>query len=357
MMISSVKNLLKRIGRFIKRRWLLLLILVVLLAGGGFFAYQRTQSNQETLTYVQPEYRDLTKTLEVSGIVDANEKANMRFAVGGKIVYIGAKEGDTVKKGATIATIDQRQLQKQLQQDLNNFTQQRLTRDETLDGLNGAPPLSDDEFTLNMSQLDLNNAALAVEIRDIAIRESRLTAPFAGVLVASPVTVPGVNVAANEAFELINPTTLVFKVAVDETDIGLVKVGDEATITLDAYPDDPIEGVSVSAIGYKSQQTSSSTVYIVTIPMPASSDILNRYRLGMSGDATIVIEQKSNVLSIPIDATRQRDDKVYVDVKDGENGKVEREIQIGLETDDYVEVVSGLSVNDEVVLPEGVTAN
>ncbi|MDQ5950904.1 MAG: HlyD protein, partial [Patescibacteria group bacterium] len=59
-----------------------------------------------------------------------------------------------------------------------------------------------------------------------------------------------------------------------------------------------------------------------------------------------------DVMTIPITATRQRDDKIYVDVRTGEKTVEEREIQVGLETDDKYEVLGGLSMDEEVVQPE-----
>lgn len=349
-----MSTFLSRLIRFIRRRWLLLALLLIVLGGIGWYVRSRSQAQKQEVTYVSPQYRDLTQTLEVSGVVDADEKANMRFALGGKVVYLGAKEGDMVKKGAVIASIDQAQLRKQLQQDLNNYQKERLTFDQSIEDLNNAPPLSQQELQQKLDQLDLNNTVLNVEIRDIAIRDSRLLAPFGGMLVASPLTTPGVNISASEAFELINPNTLIFKAAVDEADVPVVKTGQPVSISLDAYPDDPITGATIEYIAYKSQQTSTSTVYIIKIPL-RGNDLLTKYRLGMSGDATITIDTRANALSIPLDATRQRNDKTYVDVKEGSNPKVEREITTGLETDDYVEVLSGLTPEDQVVLPEGVT--
>jgi hypothetical protein len=199
-------------------------------------------------------------------------------------------------------------------------------------------------------QLDLNNQILSVEIQDIAITNSRLTAPFAGVLVSSPTTVTGITLLGSDVFELVNPGTLVFKAAVDETDVVQVNVGDQATVTLDAYPNDPITTM-ISHIGLKSQQSSTGTVFIVEVPIVGEA-MFPHYRLGMSGDLSIAVDSRQQVLTIPLDATREREDKTYVDVKLTETEVQEREITTGLETDDQVEVLSGLTAQDFIVLPK-----
>lgn len=344
-----------RILNFFKKRWLLLVIVVLILGVIGFFFYSRSQANQQDLSFTNPEYRKLTKTLEVSGIIDAKEQANLRFALGGKIVYLGAKEGEIVKKGQTIAQIDARDLQKRLQQDLNAFLRERNDFEINQEQYDYNVETLERRRLLDEQQWDLNDTVLNVEIRDLSIQDTRLNAPFAGILVNSPVISTGINVLASEAFELVNPNTLVFKAAVDEADIANVTLGQTGRINLDAYPEEELTA-TVSSIDYKSQVSSSGTVFIVelplTIPDLTGSTLLNKYRLGMNGDVTLELAEKDNVLSIPLDATRQRDGKTYVDVRTGEDTFAEREIQVGLETDDWIEVTGGLSTTDEVLLPE-----
>ena len=335
---------------FFKKRWKLLAILLVVALGVGGWLYSRNQAAQPTFTFIQPEIKDLTKTLEVSGIVDAKEKASLRFALGGKVTYLGAKEGDFVKKFQTLATIDQATLQKQLETSLNTYMKERLDWEQTLDDTADRALPESENRTVQQEQLDLNNQVLSVEVQDIAIKNTRLTAPFAGVLVSSPTTVSGITLLATDVFELINPETLIFKAAVDETDIAQVHIGDEAHIVLDAYPDE-ILNTAISQIGLKSQQSSSGTVFLVEVPI-VSSTPFPHFRLGMNGDLRIKVDQRQQVLSIPLDATRQRDDKTFVDIKVTDAEVAEREIEIGMETDDEVEVLSGLTTADWIVLPE-----
>lgn len=333
----------------IKTHWKLSLGIFLVLVLLGFWQYRRSQANQVVLTFEKPHLGDLTKTIQVSGLVDAQQKANMRFAAGGKVVYLGAQEGEFVKKGQTIATIDRRELEKRLQQDLNTFMNQRLDWDQTNEDVFQGTYTTEEERLRQQAQNNLNNEVLDVEIRDIAIRNTVLSAPFAGILVSSPTTVIGVNLLATDVFEIVDPATLIFKAGVDEADIGAIRPGQLARIELDAYPDQLVE-TRVASIDLRSTQGTNGTLFIVK--MLLNSDDVQRYRLGMNGDVTIEVETRENTLIIPLDATRQRDDKVFVDVKTGENTSAEREITTGLETDDEIEVLKGLTVDDEVLIPE-----
>ena len=137
--------------------------------------------------------------------------------------------------------------------------------------------------------------------------------------------------------------------AVDEIDISKVAIDQEAEIVLDAYDDETIN-TTVNYISFTSSEAATGTVFLIELSIPNPD--LQKYRLGMNGDVSILLEEKENVLVIPLAATRERDGKVFVDVNAGETEGEEREIEVGLETEDEVEVTAGLSTSDEVLLPE-----
>ena len=337
-------------ARGIRSRWKLVLVLLVIAVGIGYWQYQRVQAAKPHLTFQKPQTQDLTKTLQVSGQIDAKQKATLRFAAGGKVVYLGAQSGDWVKKWQTIATIDRRTLQKQLQQDLNSYMRERWDWEETLDNSKDRTLPKTELREKDKEQWNLDDTVLDVEIRDIAIQNTVLSAPFDGILTESPTTVTGVTLNATDAFEIVDPMSLVFRAGVDEADIGLVKIGQPAEIELDAFPDEKIH-TSVNSIEFKSSQSTSGTVFIVEFRID-QPDALQKLRLGMNGDVSIVIDTRQRVMTLPLDATRERDGKTLVDVRTGESTYEEREIEVDLETEDTIEVIKGVSPNDEVLIPE-----
>lgn len=334
----------------IKKRWKLILTLLVILGVVGAVVFFRNQSQEPELTFIHPERGELVKTLEVSGEVTAKEYARMRFVSGGKITYLGAQVGDHVKKWQTIATIDQRTLQKSLEKDLNNYMQQRLDWDQTLDDSKDRVLPKSEDRTKQQEQLTLNNSVIDVEISNIAITNTVLSAPFEGVLINSPTNVPGVVVLATDTFDIINPNSLIFRAIVDEVDVAQVRIGQQAIIQLDAYPNEEFT-TSVHYISYQSSESTTGTVFQVELKLAGENNV-EKFRLGMNGDATITLETKADTLSIPLDSISERDNKTYVEVKTGEDTTEEREILVGIETEDRVEVLSGLSESDLIVLPE-----
>jgi len=348
--VKFLLSLPTRTWHLIRRRWKLILIVLLIAAGGGYWQYRRAEAAKPDLTFEKPRTQDLTKTIQVSGVVDAKQKASLRFAAGGKVVYLGAQPGDMVKKWQTIATIDRRELEKRLQQDLNAYMRERWDWEATQDATDYHVETLPTRRRIDKEQWDLDDTVLNVEIRDIAIKNTVITAPFAGILTAAPTTVTGVNLGLTDAFELVDPATLVFRAGIDEADISQIQVGQVAEIELDAYPDEKIT-TYVKSIDFKSSQSSSGTVFIVEFPIE-QPDALQKMRLGMNGDVNITVDTRKQVLVIPLDATRDRDDKTVVDVRTGEFTYEEREIEVDLETEDTVEVTRGLNLTDEVLIPQ-----
>jgi RND family efflux transporter MFP subunit len=330
-----------------KRWWVIAAVIVFIIlgwramAGGG---------NEQATTFVSPQRTNLVKTLEVSGTVDAKEKAALRFPSGGKVVYLGAKEGEIVKKWQTIAQIDARTLANQQQQNLNAYSQQRLTWDQSEDDFDDGPDNNATRREQAREQLLLDNAVLGVEAAQIAVTNTVMSSPLTGILVESPTSVTGVQLSPTDTFLVVNPATLIFRALVDEADIAMVQLNQSASIELDAYAGEFVNSV-VTYVAYQSNQTASGTVFAVEFPISATEG-LAKYRLGMNGDVSITLEEKQNVLAIPLIATRERDGKVFVDVQTGESTTEEREITTGLETDEQVEVLSGLSESDRIAVPE-----
>lgn len=331
-----------------RRRWVALVVIIALIAVG--FWWSRRGSDDEAVTLARPERRDLVQVLEFSGMTQASERVAQRFAGGGKLTYVGAKEGDFVKKWQTLATIDARTAQKNLQRQLNAYETQRLTFEDQLDSRGDTITSTEAERQAQREQIELEQSVLGVEIQSLSIEESRIYAPIEGILISAPNAVVGTNLALTDVYEIFNPTTMYFEAYIDEIDVAQVYVGQPAIIRLDAFGGQEFSG-TVSKVAYQSSPSSSGgTVFPVEIRFDTGVD-LNTLRLGLNGEAELILDTRDNALSVPIEALTTRDGKNYVTIQVAEEETEEREVQTGLETDDYVEIVSGLSESDQVVLP------
>ncbi len=336
--------------------WGLLLILVL------FFVYGRIQAqkfknpailNPSKDKIVKPEYKTIKNELKLSGSIDARDKAEVRFQTGGRLAWVGVKEGDRVRKWQSLASLDRQELKKQLEISFNNYRTQLSQFDDTQDKYKEekeALILTDEmKRILARSQFALNNSVINYELNDLAIKYATIWSPINGIVVNVEQPHAGVNITpASASFTIIDPSSVYFKSEIDETDVPLIHVGQAATIEIDSYPNDNLNS-QITDISFLPVAGQSSTVYKIDFKLPVSNSDL-KYRLGMEGDATLVLHQEENALTIPIDALNQEDDKNFIWLKTSE-GKLEKKyVTIGVENDDEVQITEGLSPDEQIVI-------
>lgn len=330
---------------WIKSHKIISLIVVLVVAFG---IYRVAQSKKVEYIEYAVESRHIQETFELSGKVASARSAILRFPAGGLITYMGAKEGDTVKKWQTLASIDTRQLQKTLEQKLNLYAIQRGTFDQTVDDNDNSIPDGDLARTLKRllekNQYQLDNTVKDVEYLDLSLQLSRLSTPISGVLTHTPIDVSNVQVLATDTWVVVDPDSLYFSADLDETDLKRVVLGQKVLITLDAYPEKNIAS-TIKNIAYSPKETTSGTTYEVTLGLPP--DLVTDLRLGLNGTAAIIIAEKADVLSLPSSALTIKDGNTFVLVKSGKK-YVAKEVSTGIENEGFVEIKSGLRESDQV---------
>ena len=172
-----------------------------------------------------------------------------------------------------------------------------------------------------------------------------IIAPLDGFIILRSVE-PGQSATASDAV-LVMADHLIVKAQVDETDLSKIKLGQPVEIILDAYPDQTVPG-RVEHIAYESTVISNVNIYYVDV-VPVS--VPSFFRSGMSATANFVLSEKKDVLLVPLNAIRKKNNRSYVFVKD-QSGKITpKEIETGMENTANVELVSGLSEGDEIYIP------
>lgn len=301
----------------------------------------------EELPTQKAERGDITQSISTTGSIVAKNSVSLSFTAGGKLTYLGIKEGDTVKAGQLIATVDPRTAQKNLENSLQQYLVERNTFEQGREDNNAPTPddaVSDDiKYQLLTNQYNLNSSVIQVELQALAKEQSFLISPINGIVTDMDVTSNGVNVSPTNKFDIADPSSLVFKIEVDESDVGNVKVSDPVDVNLDAYPDKTLN-LSVDSIDFNSQTSDTGgTVFNVDAALP--SDGID-YRLGMNGDAEIIVKKMQDVIIISL-ASLTDDNAVYV--KEGDTFRKQK-VKIGIQSDTEVEILNGLDEGDEVAL-------
>ena len=183
----------------------------------------------------------------------------------------------------------------------------------------------------------------------IQLDDATLRAPFAG-LVATVSVAPGESLGTQAPVVLIDVSSFLVKVTVDEVDIGRVSVGQRVDVLIDALGE-RLPG-TVLRLEPLPQSASAVTAYQVTVELDPNGRTLSP---GMTASATIVADSRTNVLSVPAAAVRSEGERSLVSVvvtdADGKRSVQERTVTVGLQAGEQVEILSGLTEGEQVVTP------
>ncbi|MBP3485827.1 MAG: HlyD family efflux transporter periplasmic adaptor subunit, partial [Oscillospiraceae bacterium] len=212
---------------------------------------------------------------------------------------------------------------------------------------------------IRTAQLSLQRAKLSQSAAEDSVDGYRITAPISGTVIQK-------NFKAGDKVDGVSSGTLAVvydlsclkaDMAVNELDIGKVRVGQEVELTADALPGRTFTGV-VEKVSIAGSTTNGFTTYPVTIRVEDYGDM----RPGMNVSAKIIGDGVRDALCVPSAAVR-RGDTVLVPGPDtpaaGEDGTItapesaleERAVTIGAADVSYVQILSGLGEGDTVLLP------
>ncbi len=212
-----------------------------------------------------------------------------------------------------------------------------------------AVPVSD-TYTSNIAsrkeKLKLLNEAIALQ------KSGKITATEDGIVSTVTASEGQAVTKGSGILSLYTGSADTLQVSVDELDISTVEVGQSATIAVDAI-DGTTYDATVETISKVGTNSNGVTTYPVTLKL-ASTDNLE---IGMNATATIVIEKREGVLLLPIEALNSSRGEQYVWLYTGtlpEDSSTDpgtrTVVETGLSNDNYVEVTSGLTADDQVVV-------
>lgn len=337
----------KKVLRLIwKRKFLILLLLAIGISAVWYFQRDEVVPVETVLI----ERKDLTRTLILPGKIAADTQAVLQFQTSGRLAWVGVKEGDRIQKFQAIASLDKQELQKQLQKELNDYLISRWELEQTSDDIgywdHWFELSNETRRNLETRQFNVDNSVIAVELANIALKNSTLYSPISGIVVEADSPLAGVNITPSQArFVVVDPESIYFSLEVDEEDVADINLGMPVEINFDAFADSQ-QGI-VSYVSFVPVAATGSPKYEVKVSLNEENSDL-KFKLGMEGDGEVVLERKTNVPSLPVESLHgTKNTWVYV----LENGqKVKKDIEVGLKTEDWVEILSGLNEGDEVVI-------
>lgn len=339
-------------------------IIIAACAGGGWYYYQTQQKAQQAAAVetAQVERMNLTSKVSATGTIRPVDSVEVSPKITARISQVLVKENDQVTAGQTVATLDGKDYQAKYDQAQYKVTNTRLDYERykmLYDQGAGT------KQTLDNAEYEYKTALSNLSAAESDLAETTITAPMSGVVVGEPKPAGTMAVQGNS-----NPTVIMriadtskkqIMAKIDETDIGNIKVGQDATFTVDTYTNQTFtahvskisqtdtsntwdtNGTSTSS---SSSSSSASVIYYyVTLDVDDPDDVL---RLGMTARVEINTAEKEDALVVPIAALKTNDNGSYV-LRVNTSGQTEQvPVTTGIYSDEYVEILSGLSEGDSV---------
>jgi macrolide-specific efflux system membrane fusion protein len=336
-----------------KKKWIALAGAVVVAAAavGGWALARPDESAATTTITATATVGTIRQTVAASGTLAPAQRADLTFQVSGTVTTVPVAVGDKVAKGATVATIDDTDLQ------------------AAVDAAQASVSAAEDQVDAARGSTSAQVASAAAQLAAAQSSLARAKASLAGATLSSPIagTVAAVSIAAGDPVGsgssgsggtgstsgdtstaqvvVISTSAWVVNASVGASDLASVKKGLQVDIT----PDGSSQRVfgTVSSVGIMASTGSSgAATFPVVIKVTGSPTGLYA---GGTVNAAIVVKQVDNVLTVPSAALTSEGDATYVTV--AKNGKeTKTKVVIGTVYGASTAITSGLSEGDQVVV-------
>ncbi|MFA5646672.1 MAG: efflux RND transporter periplasmic adaptor subunit [Bacteroidales bacterium] len=302
------------------------------------------------VSVIDIQLQPIEKFIETTGNVNPVKEASLKSEVAGTYsLNVNPKTakrfalGDWVNEGEEIVTIKDKEYENNIKitsLELKlDISKQVYEKQQSLYEKGGVT-LSE----LKNAEIDYINSKYSYEDATIRLAKMHVKAPFAGVLVELPHYTQGIKVEANSSmFKLMDYSKLYLETSLAEKDFQSVRTGQGVKITNYTLPNDTLKGY-ISQISPAIDATTRSFKTIITIDNPS-----HRLRPGMFAKGEIVVARVDSAIVIPknVILSKQRGNTIFVVDK---GLAQERMITIGLENPNEVQVISGLELNDRLVI-------
>jgi membrane fusion protein, macrolide-specific efflux system len=284
-------------------------VLALAVAGAGFVYLRKGDDDQPAYREVAATRGDIAVTILSTGVVQPQNRLEIKPPIAGRAEEVLVKEGDVVKKGQILAWMSS---------------------------------------TERAALIDAARAKGPEELKrwEELYRPTPVLAPIDGVIILRNIE-PGQTFTATDAV-LVMSDRLIVMAQVDETDIAQIKLKQRAGIVLDAYPDRPFDG-RVDQIAYDATTVNNVTTYNVEV-LP--DKVPSFMRSGMTANVSFVTASRKDVPLVPSEAIAVRNGEPYVLVAPEKGGAApqRRVIKTGLTDGKHTEVLDGIAPGERVLV-------
>jgi membrane fusion protein (multidrug efflux system) len=286
----------------------------------------------------------VVERLALVGTIMANEIIDVTAEADGIVADIAFAEGEKVEKGKLLIRLDETKFAAALSEAESNFKLSRATFERSKQLFNDRL-ISQQEFDEASARFQVNQAL--VERRARELKDARILAPFTGVTGARLVS-PGQVIARGARLTtLVDMDVVKVEVNVPERFLGQVKLGQELSLRVSAYPGRTFTG---KVFFIAPQLDAGTRTALVKAEVPNAEGALHP---GMFANLDLTLQVRQNAIVIPEAAITLNQNEATVWVIASDNTANPRPVQVGLRMPGTVEIIDGLKAGDRVVV-EGI---
>jgi HlyD family secretion protein len=276
-----------------------------------------------------------------SGTVEADQQAVLGFSTTGRVSRVRVRPGDRVKKGHTLAELENTDLQT-ISRDAS--TELGRTRELFSAGL--------------VSKAALDEATKASEVARASLGRAVIQAPFDGLITEVNLEVGELPSAASNVtggkapIRIVDLKPRLIRGSVDEVDLAQIKAGAPARVKVPAVRAEPFAAEVTRVVPYvstiKEQDRTSQVEFKITTPEVLANPL--SLPVGASADVEIIVDARENVIAIPTRAILGPAGKRFAYIAN--EGKAKKaELKTGISNYERTEVLEGIPEGATVLLP------
>jgi HlyD family secretion protein len=260
---------------------------------------------------------DIAVRVQATGTVETIDPVEIKSKAGGAIIQLPVEVGSVVQAKALLAQIDPRDVRNKFDQAMaddvvTHTTLTRILRDkarkDTLFANHVITASAHDSTlaTVRQAESDMVQSRAALDLARQALEDASIESPISGTIVSRPVSLGSIVTPATgqatgtSLMTVANLSKVRMRVTIDEVEMGNVRVGQPASVAVDAFRDRTFNGV-IEKVEPQAVVTQGVTFFPVLITIDNREGLLMP---GMSGEVTIKAADLTNVVQVPIDAVR-----------------------------------------------------
>lgn len=386
-----------------KKKIIIIVLILIAVAIAAWFLFFKKEEQVVVVDAEKPTVGRISESVTATGTVEPVDTVAVGTQVSGTVDKIYVDFNSTVKKGQLLLELDPTLFQAAVDQSAANVAQQKsalvfqqanFNRQKQLYEVSAISRQDYDNalYTLNAAKASVSSQEAQLRTQQKNLSLSKIYAPIDGTVLSRDVSV-GQTVAASFSTPTLfviarDITKMQVKANVDEADIGNVVNGQRSTFTVDAFINDVFNG-TVQEVRLNPTTSSNVVTYTTIINAPNDDEKL---KPGMTANITIFTKEADTALLLPVKAIKYKPDSSlsqqyriiplknigegmpqqpgsdakkesvdssniisYVWVKQG-NELIQKKVVTGLNDNTHVEILSGLSANDDVVTGSEVVA-